>query len=300
MTIDVHAHVVPSELLGDGVRVWRDDAGQVVEVGEKRVRSAIHEIVDLDGILEAVPADRMVLCPFVPLLAGDVERLNDGLVRMVRARPDRVSALGAVPLSDPVVAAAELRALPEELRGVEIAADASLGDDRFEPFWAAAEETGTLVFIHPTTAGFPFQDFYLWNTVGNPFETTIAAAHMVMAGVMERHPGLRVLLAHGGGALLALRGRLIHSHGFQPQARSRLTESPADSLKRFYYDTVTHDVDLLRALVDYVGPGQVVLGSDYPFDMGDPRPAETVRACGFAPADEAAILGGTAGRLLGL
>lgn len=90
MTIDVHAHVVPSELLGDGVRVWRDDAGQVVEVGEKRVRSAIHEIVDLDGILEAVPADRMVLCPFVPLLAGDVERLNDGLVRMVRARPDRV------------------------------------------------------------------------------------------------------------------------------------------------------------------------------------------------------------------
>jgi aminocarboxymuconate-semialdehyde decarboxylase len=121
-----------------------------------------------------------------------------------------------------------------------------------------------------------------------------------LAGELERHPGLRVLLAHGGGALLALRGRLRHAHSFQPQARARLGESPEQSIRRLHFDTVTHDPELLRALVEFVGPERVLLGSDYPFDMGDPHPVETVRACGFEPEDEAAILGGTAARLLGI
>ena len=90
--------------------------------------------------------------------------------------------------------------------------------------------------------------------MANPLETATTAAHMVVAGVMERHPELRVLLAHGGGALLAVRGRMRHAHGFQPQARSRLRESPEDSIRRFYFDTLTHDDALLRALIDYVGP----------------------------------------------
>ena len=114
------------------------------------------------------------------------------------------------------------------LSGVEVAASVDgdyLGHDRFADFWAAAEETRALVFVHPTTRGFGIEalnDYYLWNTAGNPLETTITAAHMVMAGVLERHPDLRVLLAHAGGAILALRGRLRHSHSFQPDARSRL------------------------------------------------------------------------------
>jgi aminocarboxymuconate-semialdehyde decarboxylase len=176
-----------------------------------------------------------------------------------------------------------------------------LGDDRFEPFWEAAEATGALVFVHPTTRGFDlpaFQDYYLWNTVANPLETATTAAHMVVAGVMERHPDLRVLLAHGGGALLAVRGRMRHAHGFQPQARSRLSESPEDSIRRFHFDTLTHDDALLRALIDYAGPDRVLLGSDYPFDMGDARHVDTVRALGLAPEVEAAILAGNAERIL--
>jgi aminocarboxymuconate-semialdehyde decarboxylase len=322
MTFDVHAHVIVPEITGDEAwqpRVWRNDAGsQVVELGGKQIHAAVQEFVDIDAILAAqdqAGVDRVLLCPWVPLLYYDAEpeeglararTQNDGLAALVREQPERLAALGALPLQDPELAAGELHALMDRgvLKGVEVAASVRgvfLGDDRFEPFWEAAEATGALVFIHPTTRGFDspaFQDYYLWNTVANPLETATAAAHMVVAGVMERHPDLRVLLAHGGGALLAVRGRLRHAHGFQPQAASRLRESPDDSIRRFYFDTLTHDDALLRALIDYVGPGHVLLGSDYPFDMGDARHVDTVRALGLEPRVEAAILAGNAQRLL--
>jgi aminocarboxymuconate-semialdehyde decarboxylase len=117
--------------------------------------------------------------------------------------------------------------------------------------------------------------------------------------VLERHPDLRVLLAHGGGAVLALRGRLRHAHKHLPPARARLREPVEDSLRRLYFDTVTHDPAVLRALVDFAGADRVLLGSDHPFDMGDPHPVATVRRAGLDPAAEAAVLGGNAERLLG-
>jgi aminocarboxymuconate-semialdehyde decarboxylase len=322
VTFDVHAHVIVPEITGDEPwqpRVFREDGGaQVVEMGGKEIRAAVAEFVDIDGILAAqdeAGVDRVLLCPWVPLLYYDAEPAeglgrarvqNDALAGLVRNHPDRVAALGALPLQDPELAAAELEPLMGQLSGVEVAASVRgvfLGDDRFEPFWEAAEATGALVFVHPTTRGFDspaFQDYYLWNTVANPLETATTAAHMVVAGVMERHPELRVLLAHGGGALLALRGRMRHAHGFQPQARSRLRESPEDSIRRFHFDTLTHDDTLLRALIDYAGPDRVLLGSDYPFDMGDARHVHTVRALGLEPEVEAAVLAGNAERLLGL
>jgi aminocarboxymuconate-semialdehyde decarboxylase len=328
VTFDVHAHVIVPEItreVGGGEawrpRVFRDDAGaQVLEMGGKAIRAAIAEFVDIHGILAAqdeAGIDRVLLCPWVPLLYYDAEpddgleraRIqNDALAGLVRDHPDRVAALGALPLQEPELAARELEELMAggELRGVEVAASVRgvfLGDDRFDPFWEAAETTGAVVFVHPTTRGFDspaFQDYYLWNTVANPLETATAAAHMVVAGVMERHPELRVLLAHGGGALLAVRGRMRHAHGFQPQAASRLRESPEDSIRRFYFDTLTHDDALLRALIEYAGPDHVLLGSDYPFDMGDARHVETVRALGLEPEVEAGILAGNAERLLGL
>jgi aminocarboxymuconate-semialdehyde decarboxylase len=327
VTFDVHAHVIVPEITreaggGEAWRphVFRDDAGaQVVETGGREIRAAIAEFVDIDGILAAqdeAGVDRVLLCPWVPLLYYDAEpdeglaraRIqNEALAGLVREHPERVAALGALPLQEPELAAGELHTLMEAgvLRGVELAASVRgvfLGDDRFEPFWEAAEATGALVFVHPTTRGFDspaFQDYYLWNTVANPLETATTAAHMVVAGVMERHPDLRVLLAHGGGALMAVRGRMQHAHGFQPQANSRLRESPEESIRRFYFDTLTHDDALLRALIDYVGPDHVLLGSDYPFDMGDARQADTVRALKLEPGVEARILAGNAERLLG-
>lgn len=327
MIIDTHAHIIVPEITREVALeetwrprvVWEDDQ-QVVEFAGKRIKSAIHEFVHIEAILEAqssAAVHRVLLCPWVSLLGYDADpdeglrigRIqNQALAKLAQAYPNRVSALGSVPLQDPELAARELETLMKEpgLHGVEVAASVRgtyLGDDRFRPFWATAEATGALVFIHPTTRGFnlpAFNDYYLWNTVGNPLETTITAAHLIMAGVMETHPRLKVLLAHGGGAVLSLRGRLRHAHTFQPQAKARLKESPEQSLKRFYFDTITHDPDLLRTLVGYVGPDHVLLGSDYPFDMGLARPAEIVHALELSPADEMKILGGNAARLLGL
>jgi aminocarboxymuconate-semialdehyde decarboxylase len=326
--VDAHVHMIVPEICRDAApaeawrpRVYRDgDGAQVVELDGRPIRSAVGEFVDVDKLLTAQDAagvDRIVLSPWVPLLwydADPAEALrrariqNEALSGLVRTHSERIAALGTVPLQNPALAVRELERLMEEgtLSGIELAASVRgtyLGDERFELFWDAVERLGALVFIHPTTRGFDaeaFREYYLWNTVGNPLETTVTAAHMVMAGVMERHPGLRVLLAHGGGAVLALRGRLRHAHGFQPQARSRLSESPEESLRRFYFDTVTHDPELLRALVEFAGPEHVVLGSDYPFDMGDERPVESVRAAGLGPDAEEAILGGNALRLLGV
>jgi aminocarboxymuconate-semialdehyde decarboxylase len=326
MAVDCHAHVVVPEILRDAApqeewrpRVWWDDGAQVVEFDGREIRSAVNEFVDVDAILarEAeAGVEAVLLCPWVPLLfpgaapAAALERCriqNDALAAIAGARPGRVAALGAVPLQDPALAAAELEAvLDAGLAGVEVPASvggAYLGDPRFEPFWEAAASAGVLVFIHPTTRGFAdpaFAEHYLWNTVGNPLETTICAAQMTMAGVMERHRELRVLLAHGGGALPALRGRLRHSHTFQPDAMARLGEPPEESIRRFYFDSVTHDAELLGALVRFAGADHVLLGTDYPFDMSDPDPLATVRDSGLDAAGEAAILGGNAASLLGL
>jgi aminocarboxymuconate-semialdehyde decarboxylase len=259
-----------------------DFHSHVIVGGAAPPPSMVGEPSDPAGILEEAGRagiDRVVLAPWVRLLEGDCDAINAELLAL---RSERVYVLGSVPLREPERAAAMLRHLP----GVEIPASIDgdyLGHDRFEPFWAAAEELGAVVFIHPTTRAFDWPDHYLWNTVGNPFETTITAAHMVMSGVMERHRDLRVVLAHGGGALPALRGRLRHAHEAIAAAKTRLGEPPEASIRRFYFDTVTHDPAVLRELAEFAGGDHIVLGTDHPFDMGDPDPVATVRAAGLDP-----------------
>ena len=298
--VDMHAHVI---VPGLGADVAWEDGAQVVRFAGKEIRAAVREVVDLEGILaeqDRAGVDLVVLCPWVNLVGREPERQNEALVQMAG---ERVAVLGTVDLKRPDALAELMR--DGRLAGVEVAASVGgdyLGHERFRDFWAAAEETQALVFVHPTTRGFDlpvFDDYYLWNAVGNPVETTITAAHMVMAGVFEAHPRLRIVLAHAGGAVLALRGRLRHAHSFQPQARARLRESPEDSLRRFHYDTLTHDAGLLRQVVEFAGADRVLCGSDYPFDMGLERPAEPVRALGLSAEEESAILGGNALRLLG-
>lgn len=334
MIVDTHVHVIVPEITRDAApgEAWRPqvywrDGRQVIEVAGRQAATFDRDIVDIAHILDAQTAagvDHVLVCPWVYLLRDDAEpddglrssrAINEGLARLAQEHPDRVTTLGTIPLQAPDLAARELVALMAMpgMRGVMIAPSvrgAHLGDDRFRLFWEAAEATEALVFVHPATRGFEiarlgdffkaFGDHFLWNTVWNPVETTIAAAHLVMTGVMERHPDLKVLLAHGGGAILALRGRLRHAHVIHPHARSRLTESVDDSLRRFYFDTLLYDTSLLRDLIGYAGADHVLLASDYPFDMALATPTEPVRALGLALSDEAKILGGNAARLLGL
>jgi len=326
MIVDAHAHVIPPEVTLDAAptEAWRprvrwQDGQQVVEVGDRQATAVAHEFVEIDGILAAqrtAGVDHVLLCPWVSLLRYDTDPTegvrssriyNDGLARLAQAHPGRVSVLGTVPLQDPELAARELQSLMQRpgIRGVEVATSVRgvyLGDDRFRPFWAAAEATGALVFIHPTQRGFDlpvFQDYFMWNSVGNPLETTVTTAHLIMAGVMEAHPRCKILLAHAGGAILTLRGRLRYAHGHNPQAKSRLREPVEDSLKRFYFDTIMYDADLLRGLIAYAGADHVLLGSDYPFDKNLKRSVESVRNLALPAGDEARVLGGNAARLFG-
>jgi aminocarboxymuconate-semialdehyde decarboxylase len=295
VVVDAHAHVI---VRGLGAETEWVDGAQVVRFAGREIRAAVREFVDLGRILEeqdAAGVDRVVLCPWVNLCGRETRRQNEALAAMTG---ERVFALGTVELERPD----ELRELMADgrLGGVEVPASVGgvyLGDGRFGEFWAAAEETGALVFVHPTTRGFSdpvFDEHYLWNTVGNPLETTITGAHIALSGVLDEHPRLKILLAHGGGAALALRGRLAHEQTFHPPGRDVLA-----ALRRFHYDTVVHDVDVLRELVAFAGAEHVACGSDYPFDMGVARPAEIVRALGLRADEEAAILGGNALRLLG-
>jgi aminocarboxymuconate-semialdehyde decarboxylase len=290
----VHAHVI---VPGFGVELRRDSEGQVVAFEGREIRSAVREFSDLPRILEQqdrAGVDVVVLSPWVQLLGREPERQNEALASLVS---DRVACLGTVPLDRPGLLA-ELAA-DGRLAGVEVPASVDgdyLGADRFGPFWAAAEESQLLVFVHPTTMGLgigALQDHYLWNTVGNPIETTVTAAHLVMQGVMDDHPGLKIVLAHGGGAITTLRGRLQHAQDFKPPGRDVLS-----AIGRFHFDTVVHDAGVLRALVEFAGADRVLCGSDYPFDMGEEHPAEVVRSLGLGEADERAILGGNALRLL--
>jgi aminocarboxymuconate-semialdehyde decarboxylase len=325
LIIDTHCHVIVAEMTAGTVPehwrpvVSRENGRYRLGFRGREINSVTGEFTDVAAMLEQAAATgigHLLLSPWINLVPVDAglpeARLicqvqNDALAAAAAAHPGRVSAVGAVALQDPVLAGrqlTELVAIPG-MCGAEIPSSVGgryLGDDFFGPFWEAAEASGALVFIHPSTRGFgvPALDgYYLWNSVGNPLETAVAAAHMAVAGVLERHPGLRVLLAHGGGALPAVRGRLRRAFAVRGEARAGTTAGPDESLRRFYYDTVTHDRDLLVGLIRYAGAGQVVLGSDRPFDMGTDHPLDEVRALALG-AEEDLVVSGNATRLLGV
>jgi aminocarboxymuconate-semialdehyde decarboxylase len=326
MIIDAHAHIIVDSMTATPTRTepWRievgSESGQARPVlGGREVATVIHEFFDAERMAEesaALGVEHLLLSPWVRLLPYELElaearhvcRLqNEALAALVAARPKLFSAIGAVALQDPATAAADLlEARASGLVGVELATTMRgryLGDDLFEPFWKAAEESGALVFIHPTKHPVPvsvFDEYHLGNTVGNPIETAVTAAHIVMSGVLERHPDLKILLAHGGGAIWSVRGRMRRGYSVVPAGRGRLSEPPDASLARLYHDTITHDQVLLARLIEDAGADHVLLGSDRPFDMGLADPVADVRSLHLSAADEAAVLGGNAARLLEL
>jgi aminocarboxymuconate-semialdehyde decarboxylase len=192
----------------------------------------------------------------------------------------------------------------EGLAGVEIGSHApgrELSDPAYEPFWELAAETGAIVFLHPfgCTLDERLDRWYLSNSVGQPVENAVALSHLVFAGVLDRHPGLRIVAAHGGGYLPTHLGRADHAWRVRPDARS-CAHPPSHYVRRLWFDSLVHDPSVLRELVRVAGPDRVLLGSDFPFDMGAEDPVAALRAAELPEPDFHAVRGGTAAALLNL
>lgn len=322
--IDIHAHIIVPRVTREhenwGPEVIWEDGRQWVDFGGRRINSALREFIDVDRILEEqirAGVDVVLLSPWSSLFRYDaspaeglrVSQLhNDALAEIVARHNLQVAAVGSVPLQDAELAARELeRAMLElGLLGAEIGTNVNgvyLGDAEFRPFWAAAEELGAVVEIHPVTGlGGPVKgEYYLWNAYANPAETALTAAHMILSGLLKEHPELKIVLFHGGGHLPYQIGRLDRAYEMRPEAQQKIDALPSTYLKRFYFDTVVHSAKALAYLVDLVGFERVMIGSDYPFDMGLEEPAAIVSQLPELTKDQKeSILGGNAQRLLGL
>lgn len=241
-----------------------------------------------------------------PEFGRDLARLvNDGIADAVAQHPDRLVGLGTVPLQNTDLAIAEMRRAVKDLglRGIEINSNVNgrdLSDAGLRPFFAAAEELGVMLFLHPLgfTQAERLSEHYLNNLIGNPLESTIALSHLIFGGVLEDHPGLKICVAHGGGYLPSYRGRMDHAWRVRPDCRRHISRPPSDYLRKLWFDTLVFDPLQLRALIDAFGTDRLCLGTDYPFDMSEPDPVGF--HSGLTEVEQLAILGGNAAALLGL
>jgi aminocarboxymuconate-semialdehyde decarboxylase len=232
---------------------------------------------------------------------------NERLAQIVAKWPDRFVGLGTVPLQDPDLAVSELTYLVKTLglRGVEINGSVNgmdLTDGRLslDKFFAKVQELDVIIFIHPTgfTQGERLLDHYFNNVIGNPLETTVAASHLLFDGVMARYPRLKVVLPHGGGFLAHYWERMNHAYQARPDCRVSIKRKPTTYLEKFYFDTIVFDPEMLNTLVRRYGPDHVVLGTDYPFDMGVDDPVGFVQRGKLTAVEKQQISGGNAARLL--
>jgi aminocarboxymuconate-semialdehyde decarboxylase len=242
-------------------------------------------------------------------LGAKVSRLmNEEFVESTSKYGDRFLPLGTVPLQDTEAAVQELRYLVQELgmRGIEIGTHVEgeeISSPRLEPFWAEVEKLGAVVVIHTQGATHPqrLQGHNFVNIIGHPFEATLAQAHLIFSGVLERYPALKIVVVHGGGYLPAYPGRIDHGWRAREDIREGVVQEPGTYLKKFFFDTMVFEPEQIKFLVDRYGADRVVLGTDYPYDMGDEDPLATVGGVPGLTQDEIDLIcGGNAARLLGL
>jgi aminocarboxymuconate-semialdehyde decarboxylase len=230
---------------------------------------------------------------------------NEAVARLCASKPDRFIGMGTLSMQYPELACAQLAELLKlGLRGVQISttiASRELADPAHEEIWSEIERLKLAVFIHPlgTSLGSRVAPFYLSNIVGQPIETTIALSHIIFSGLLERHPALKICAAHGGGYLPSYFGRSTHGHRVRPECRD-LPHEPRVYLRRMYFDSLVYSAHALRYLADEVGADRIVVGTDYPFDMGESAPLSLVDQAQFSEAERDSILRGNALRLLGL
>ncbi|OQR62892.1 amidohydrolase [Streptomyces maremycinicus] len=325
-TVDVHAHVLLPEVDAlvaglPGLAAARElDARRngpaSLAVSGPMVRERVPRLTDVTVRLAAMDAQGVDVQLVSPSpshyhywadeeTAEKLYRLAGEATAAHCARaPDRLKGLGLAPLQHPDLAVRALEhALEQGLSGVEISSHApgrELSDPAYEPFWARAEETGAVLFLHPfgCTLDERLDRWYLSNTVGQPTENAVALSHLIFSGVLDRHPGLKLIAAHGGGYLPTHIGRSDHAWSTRADAGAGCARPPSSYLRRLYFDSLVHDPHVLRELVRAVGADRVLLGSDFPFDMGTEDPVGALRAARLPDADFHAVRGGNAAALL--
>jgi aminocarboxymuconate-semialdehyde decarboxylase len=328
MTTDVHAHLLMPGLHAEVERRDPDGVKAAAELDLRRNGAASQAVsgpmvgarvprltdpavrlasMDAQGIdRQWVSASPNHFYPWAEeqLAVWIAQEANRLIAEHVANAPDRLTGLGVVPLQHPsrILECVDDAILGRGLAGIEIssfAGDVELSDPRLEPMWARVAELGAIVFLHPFGCSLDerLDRFYLANTVGQPTENAVALSHLIFSGVLDRHPGLKLIAAHGGGYLPFAIGRSDHAWRVRPDAQA-CAHAPSTYLKRLYFDTVVHDDHALRHLVEVAGADHVLLGSDFPFDMGLDDPVATVRAAGLPDDVVAGILGGNADALL--
>jgi aminocarboxymuconate-semialdehyde decarboxylase len=320
--VDAHAHAVPRGLLDDlasgaetfpNIVIDAHDSTYVMSfAGAPPTRPIARGLTDprlRESWLREQRIGRQVLSGWLDIFgyalhpdegAAWSELLTERLAELA-GTDHRLTALGTVPLQDPPAAAEALRQQRKRgMPGIMIATragDRELDDPAFTPLWEAADETGAVVYLHPGFGGASprYGPFGLLNGLGRIEDSTVAVARLLYAGVPARYPRMRLVVAHGGGAIPYVLGRLVRNHVISGGGLA----DPLESFSCLYFDTVVFDTPALRLLLARAGAGKILLGSDYPFPIGDLEPRRVVEETGLSAGEEALILGGTAARLFG-
>jgi aminocarboxymuconate-semialdehyde decarboxylase len=326
--VDIHAHYFPERFFSIveesgapfGARIDRSAAaGPVIDVKGNRTLPLDVTYWDLERRLKAMNRAKVdvhalsLTSPMVyfadgPTGARLAQAVNDAMQAAHTAYPDRFVGCATLPMQDPARAVAEIERVKglSGIRAVYLGTNINgrdLSEPDFAPVFARCEALRLPVLLHPLSVigAARLAKFYLNNFLGNPFDTAVAAAHLVFGGVLDRHPKLEVCLPHAGGAMPYLMGRLTHGQAVRPETKGVAKRPFERYLRRFTYDTITHSPQLLKFLIATVGADRVMLGSDYCFDMGYTRPVDVVtQGLRLGRADQRRILGATAARLLKL
>ncbi len=324
--IDMHAHILVPQA-ADRVRAhlaadprtqhYTDETRELTRRQDADRRRNLTDLEPRLADMDAMGIDIQIISPAPPqcgyavppdIAVAACRMVNDGIAAFAGRRPDRLVALGTVPLSAGGAAAAdELDRCMGTLgcKGVQIlthVGDREISDAEFAPFWDKVEALGGVVMIHPGgfTEARRFGRYYFNNVIGNPLDTTMALHYLIFDGVLDRHPDLKLIAVHGGGYLPAYSGRIDHAWGARSDSHGDLQHAPTTYLKRIYVDAIVFTPHQLEALVGLLGPGHVLMGTDYPYDMGEYDPLGHLASSSLDPVTRAMIAGGNARLLFGL
>jgi aminocarboxymuconate-semialdehyde decarboxylase len=323
--IDFHNHFYPPayiealRLRQGSVTVTDDGDGNPVlhSPGDSNIAVRGHRDIDYrQSVLDSEGVDLQVLTftspgthTAPPNESVEYARMiNDEFAAIARDRSDRFTALGTLPLNDPAASVTEAERVLDELDlpGIMLFSNVNgtaLSDERFWPLYELVDDRKGVLYIHPThpVGVEAMTDYWLMPLVGFTFDTTLAAASLVFAGVVERYPSIRWVLAHLGGAIPYLAERLDRGYRAFAECRTHLSLPPSELLEDFYYDTVNFDRRCLELAIEFAGSDHLLAGSDYPHQIGSmPLMLDSLHALDIPEAEKEGILGGNAAVLLGL